>query len=123
MRCRPYVHKVVQMKKQKERSPTSAIPLARARQLLSPLVQQLSRESRTKVPISVRGQVRAYMVSARRLEQLEALERGPPDARRRTIRGSVKLLTNLSEPSPTATEEHERAALESWDRAMRRGKG
>lgn len=105
--------------KRKTLRPTQAVPLGKARRLLSPLVQELAATSRSTVPISVRGEIRAYLVSARRLEQLEALERGEPRGKPATIKGTVKILGELGQASRAAADDLDRAAVESWDRAMR----
>ena len=67
---------VVQMKRRPARRSSSAtpLPLSEVREQLSPLVTELA-ESEGQIAISVRGHVRAYVVSARRMEKLELLER------------------------------------------------
>jgi prevent-host-death family protein len=82
------------------------MPLTEARQRLSPLVRRLARHP---IPISVRGQVRAYLVSAERFEELEALERAKARGTQKRIQGTLDIAKDLEEGSKRAAKE-----FESW---------
>lgn len=72
-------------------------------------MRSFSRSPHAKVSISVRGEVRAYVVGAQHLEALEARERGHARARARPprIEASLESPGNLDEGS-------KEASLGSW---------
>lgn len=74
--------------------PYYALPLSEVRKKLSPLVRQVE-EGKGEVPISVRGEVRAYLVAA---ERVEAYGATPPSGRQ-PLRGSLRLIGDLEEGS------------------------
>ncbi len=97
------------------------LSLTEARATLSPIVQDLSTSVRVKVPIAVRGVVKAYVVSARRLEELEARERaGRAGARPPRIRGTLELGSRPAPAEGEAASALEAQALASWERALAR---
>ena len=90
-----------------KRNVIPALPVSQARQQLSPLLRRLSRNPRMEIPISVRGQVRAYLVSADRLRELEAAARGL--ARGKAIQNTIEIMGDLEAGSRQAAKE-----LEAW---------
>lgn len=108
----------MQTKKSQKRAPEhKALPLSETRKQLSPLVRQVSELPQVTVPIAVHGKVRAYLVSAERLEQLMVCEQqahyGAPRAK---LRGTLQVLGDLDQGSQEASAELERLALERFDR-------
>ena len=97
------------------------LTLSRARALLSPLVREVSESDQAKVPISVRGEVRAYVIGAKRLEALEAREAVGERAHARPprIEGTLEIAADLEQGSREAALGLELAALRSWDRAQK----
>lgn len=99
-----------------------ALSLTQARAQLSPLVRRLTRHAtENTVPISVRGEIKAYVVGAKHLEELEARALLSSSARRRppTVRGTLEIVRKVEDrrDNPTPTLELELAALRSWDEA------
>ncbi len=93
-----------------------SLSLARAR--LSPLIESVASSGRLKVPISVRGVVKAYVVSARRLDELESKERaGRSHGRPPPIRGTLEIVKQPTRGEVGASARLEAQAVESWDRA------
>lgn len=100
---------------------TAPVSLSEARARLSPIVQDLGASGRVKVPIAVRGVVKAYVVSARRLEELEARERaGRAGPRPPRIRGTLEVVSRPAAAEGEATMALEAQALASWERALAR---
>lgn len=102
----------------KPRRTTGPLQLSKVRQMLSPLVRQISAAPKVTVPISVHGEVQAYLVSAERFEQLMVREREmeygvSPHSR---LRGSIEILGGLELASGEASAELEAAALSKADR-------
>lgn len=94
------------------------LQLSKVRQMLSPLVRQLSAAPKVTVPISVHGEVQAYLVSAERFEQLMAREREveyrvSPHSR---LRGSIEIIGDMELASGEASADLEAAALSKADR-------
>lgn len=89
------------------------LTLTRARQLLCPLVRDISTAPEQEIAIAVRGRVKAYLIAAEKLEQLAekaaALDRGrvrPP-----RLSGTLKIVGDLEEASRRAAKELEYWAL------------
>jgi prevent-host-death family protein len=89
--------------------------LSKARALLCPVIEEVRQDPRTQVAITVRGKVSAYVISAARLEQLEARERAvrygvPP----RLDDRSVRIIGDIAAGSRRAARELERAPGLRW---------
>jgi len=82
----------------------------------------MSRSPKAAIPVSVRGEVRAYLVAAERFEELESGERSLHRRGPARIRGTLEILGDLDEGSRWAAEELERAALRRADKAGLRSK-
>ncbi len=98
--------------------------LSKARQLLSPLVRRVTGAPETAVPISVHGQVCAYLISAEHFEYLvareqEAVYHATPERPR--LRGSVQVLGDLEQASTQASAELEAMALRRAGRIQGKG--
>jgi hypothetical protein len=88
------------------------VSLTNARHDLCPLVRNLSDLPHGKVGIAVRGDVQAYLVSARRLDDLERkakLYDGRLRPSRPRLRGTLGIVGDLEAASARAVEELERA--------------
>ena len=60
------------------------------------------------------GDVAAYLVSAKKLDELEAKARQVAGSARPSIRGTIEIVGDLEEASSSAAAELERLALDSW---------
>lgn len=82
----------------------SSLPLTELRSRLSPLVRDIDRLG--VVAVTVRGEVRAYLVSPARHERAGAPEAVPP----RPIRGTLRLEGDLEQGSRDAAARWQAAA-------------
>ena len=84
--------------------------LTEARARLSPLVRSI--DGLGEIAICVRGRVRAYLVASRRFEELRAglLMVAGDGAERPSIRGTLRIVSDLETGSQDATGRLRRAA-------------
>jgi hypothetical protein len=94
-----------------------SITVTAARAVLCPLVKEVDQLPEGKLGITVGGSVAAYLVSARKLETLEAKARAarPPTIRPR-LAGSLEIVGDLEAGSREAAQELEQTAVQSWNR-------
>ena len=81
------------------------IPLTVARRDLSPLVREVS--AGAEIGIAVHGEVKAYLVSPRRMAELHARSRGPRS--HLPIKGSLKIVGDLEKGHEEFLREIERS--------------
>jgi hypothetical protein len=94
------------------------VSLTDARHDLCPRVRNVSDLPRGKVGIAVRGDVRAYLVSARRLDDLERkakLYDGRLRGANRRLRGTLTIVGDLEAASTRVVEELEAAVSRKPD--------
>jgi prevent-host-death family protein len=92
-----------------------SVSITEARQKLCPLLRQVDALPGRKVGITVSGDVAAYLVSAKKLDELEAKARQSASSARPSIRGTIEIVGELDAASGSATAELERMALDAWD--------
>ncbi len=97
------------------------LTLSQARAALSPLVREVAESPGKTVPISVRGEVKAYVIGAESLALLEVREaqRGRARPRPPSFEGTLEIVSDLEQGSREAALELELAALRSWDKATK----
>jgi hypothetical protein len=116
----------------KQRPKRSVIPRASrvltvsdARKLLCPLLQEIDNLPEEKVAVTVNEEVAAYLVSAKRLEELEAAERDgrrPNKGRLASLIGTAEFVGDINKMDEIIRQvnaDAEREWLENWDRQMR----
>lgn len=92
-----------------------SVSITEARQKLCPLLKAVDALPGRKVGITVSGEVAGYLVSAKKLDELEAKARQVARSGRPSIRGTIELVGDLDAASGSAAAELERMALEAWD--------
>lgn len=102
------------------KAPSSArsvrsVSITQARQKLCPLLRQVDALPGRKVAITVSGDVAAYLVSAKKLDELEAKARHSASSARPSIRGTIEIVGDLDAASGSGTAELERMTLDAWD--------
>lgn len=95
-----------------------AVSITEARQQLCPLLKEVDAHPGRKVSITVSGEVVAYLVSAKTLNEIEARARRSGQVRQ-SIRGTIEIVGDLESAGITASAELEGMALESWGRGGR----
>jgi PHD/YefM family antitoxin component YafN of YafNO toxin-antitoxin module len=94
------------------------VSLTEARHDLCPLVRNVSDLPHGKVGIAVRGDVQAYLVSARRLDDLERkakLYDGRLRPSKRRLRGTLTIVGDLETGSTRVLQELEAAVSRNTD--------
>ncbi len=79
--------------------------------MFCPLMSQLATRPRMAVPISVRGEVRAFLVAAERFEELEIAEKNLGRKRPPRLFGTLPFIGDLEKGSRWAAKELEDAAI------------
>ena len=91
-----------------------SVSITQARQQLCPLLKEVDSVPGRKVGITVSGDVAAYLVSAKMLDELEAKARHTVRVPRVSIRGTIEIVDDLDAASGNAAAELERMALDAW---------
>ena len=88
--------------------PPAKLSISRVRQELCPLVDDIERAPGGKIAITVGEEVAAYLVSAERLNQLEA-GAGEATRPRRSMVGTARIVCDIDEAFRELSEEAERS--------------
>jgi antitoxin (DNA-binding transcriptional repressor) of toxin-antitoxin stability system len=88
--------------------PPTKLPISRVRQELCPLVDDIARAPGEKIAITVGEEVAAYLVSAERLEQLEA-NAGESARPQRSMVGTARIVGDIGEAFRELSGEAERS--------------
>jgi hypothetical protein len=88
--------------------PPAKLPISRVRKELCPLVEDIARAPGGKIAITVGEEVAAYLLSAERLNQLEANE-GKAARPRRSMVGTARIVGDIGEIFRELSEEGERS--------------
>ena len=91
-----------------------SVSITEARQRLCPLLREVDTLPGRKVGITVSGDVAAYLVSAKKLDELEAKARQVVGSARPSIRGTIEIVGDLEEASNSTAAELEHLALDAW---------
>jgi prevent-host-death family protein len=99
----------------KKASPDKVLSLSQARSQFSPLVEQVSKAPSEPIPVSVRGEIKAYIVSADHPAMLHAAEPRPSyRAAPPPIEGTLTLKGDVERALARAGREAELAVLQEW---------
>ena len=91
-----------------------SVSITEARQQLCPLLKEVDTLPGRKVGITVSGDVAAYLISAKKLDELEAKARPSTRSPRQSVRGTIEIVGDLEAASGKAAADLEQMALEGW---------